>query len=112
MLKIGQSAITGRVQGVYDKEQKQGVIKRGISKNNNKWQVFEIGVSSKENGAYVNGKAISVMLIGDNRVEIGDKIGLVGRFLPNNYRDANGKEVKGLQFMANCEDIFTPEAWA
>ena len=112
MIKSGMSAITGRVSGVYDRETKKGVVKRGTSNSGNRYQVFEISVSSKnEDGTYTNGMGIPVMLLGDTKVEVGDVLGLLGRFVPNNYTNKDNKEVRGLQLMAKCEDMFEPLAW-
>jgi hypothetical protein len=111
-LMSNNSAVTGRVNGVYDKETKKGIVKRGLSKAGNKYQVFVISVSKKnEDGTYTNGMGIPVMLTGDTKVEAGDTVGLVGRFVPNNYTNKDGKEVRGLQLMAKCEDMFKPLEW-
>lgn len=112
MIKSGLSAITGRVNGVYNKETKKGEVKRGMSKSGNKYQVFEISVSNKnEDGTYTNGMGIPVMLLGDAKVEAGDIVGLLGRFVANNYTNKDGKEVRGLQLMAKCDDMFKPLEW-
>ena len=112
MIKSGLNAITGRVNGVYNKETKKGEVKRGMSKSGNKYQVFEISVSNKnEDGTYTNGMGIPVMLLGDTKVEAGDIVGLLGRFVANNYTNKEGKEVRGLQLMAKCDDMFKPLEW-
>jgi single-stranded DNA-binding protein len=111
-LKIGMSAITGKVQGLYNKETRKGEVKRGTSKNGNKYQIFEISVSTKnQDGTYTNGKPIKVMITGSQKIDIGDSVGLVGRFQAENYTDKDGKEVRGLVFTSKCEDMFTPLAW-
>lgn len=111
-IKQGMSAITGRAQGMYNKETRKGEIKRGVSKSGNRYQVFEISVSSKnEDGTYTNGQPIPVMLLGDVKVEVGDIVGVLGRIVANNYTNKDGKEVRGLQLMAKCDDMFKPLEW-
>lgn len=110
MLKIGLSAITGTVKGIYSKD--GSYIKRGVSKNGNKYQIFELPVSSKDmEGNWTNGQSIKVMLSGDKKVEEKQAIGLVGRFQPDNYTNKDGKEIRGMKFVANVEDLFTPDNW-
>ena len=111
-IKMGQSAISGYVGGVYNKEAKGFAVKRGQTKAGKRYQVFVVKVASKdkESGKYTNGKDIEVMLFGDTKVEEGQSIGLLGRFQPNNYMK-DDKEVKGMQFLAFADDIFEPEAW-
>lgn len=112
-IKIGQSAISGRVQGVYNKETGKGEVKRGISSNGNKFQVFEISVASKEKDSdkWTNGKNIPIMMFGEVPVEVGQNVGLLGRFVPNNWTNQEGKEVRGMQFMCNAEDMFEANEW-
>lgn len=110
MLKIGMSAITGTVKGVWSKE--GSAIKRGVSKNGNKFQIFELPVSSKDmDGNWTNGQSIKVMMTGDKKVEEKQAIGLVGRFQPDNYTNKEGKEIRGMVFVAKAEDLFTPDSW-
>ena len=111
MLKLGMSAIAGKVQGLWNKETKSFDVKRGITKSEKRYQVFTIQVSSKnQDDTWTNGKGIDVMMFGDTKVEHGDIVGLVGRFQPNNY-EKDGKVIYGNQFMCNAEDMFVPEKW-
>ena len=112
-LRAGESGITGYVAGVYNKESNGFSIKRGKTKNGKKYQVFAIKVSSKDkdSGEWTNGKNIEVMLFGDTKVEEKQLIGLVGRFVPNNYENKDGKTVYGSQFLAFEDGIFTPDSW-
>lgn len=112
-VRAGESVVTGYVGGIYSTQDKKFAIKRGKTKNDKKYQVFSIKVSSKdkESGAYTNGKDIEVMLFGDTKIEEGQAIGLVGRFQPNNYTNSEGKEVRGNQFLAFEDGIFTPDSW-
>ena len=111
-IKIGMSAVTGRVSGAWNSKAEKFEVKRGMAKNGTKYQIFEIGVSTKnQDGTYTNGKNIPVMMFGEVKVEAGDNVGLVGRFAANNYTNAEGKEIRGLQFMCNAEDMFEPAAW-
>ena len=111
MIKIGQTAITGRVSGLWDKDSKSFKITRGKTKSDKKYQIFEISVSTKKDDVWVNGKGIKVMLMGDTKVDDKQEIGLVGRFQADNYTTKDGKEVRGNIFMANAEDMFTPLKW-
>jgi hypothetical protein len=112
MLKIGLSGLTGRVSGIWNKENKAFEVKRGMSKNDKKYQIFEISVSSKDQqDNWTNGKGIKVMMFGDTKVEHGDTVGLVGRFQPDNWENKEGKTVYGNIFMCNAEDMFEPEQW-
>ena len=106
-ITIGTSVITGRINGLWNKETKTFEIKRGKSANGNKWQSFEIAVSSKKDGEYVNGKGIKVMYIGDTKVEHKQSIGLIGSFKADNYTNKEGVEIRGNMFMAN--EIFEPK---
>lgn len=112
-VRIGESVVTGYVGGVWSVQDKEFAIKRGKTKNDKKYQIFSIKVSSKdkESGAYTNGKDIEVMLFGDTKIEEGQALGLVGRFQPNNYTNGEGKEVRGNQFLAFEDGIFTPDSW-
>ena len=112
-LRIGETALTGRAQGIYNRETRKGEVKRGMSGNGNKYQVFEISVSSKEKDSdkWINGTPIKVMMFGEVKVEAGDNVGLVGNFRPDNWTDKEGKERRGLIFMCNAEDMFEPASW-
>lgn len=111
-VRIGESAITGRVQGKYNRETGTGEIKRGTTSNGNRYQIFEISVSTKnQDGTWVNGQPIPVMMFGDKKVDAGDNIGLVGRFGANNWTNKDGKKMRGLQFTGNADDLFEPSAW-
>jgi hypothetical protein len=105
-ITMGQSVITGKIGGVWSKESKSFEVKRGSSKSGNRWQSFEIQVSTKKDDVWINGKGIKVMLIGDTKVENGQMIGLIGNFKADNYVNAEGKEVRGNMFMSS--QIFTP----
>jgi len=107
MVKYGQVAIAGRVNGLWDKDAKTFNVKRGVTKAGTRYQLFEIAVSSKnEDGVYVNGKGIKVMLLGDKKVESKDVVGLVGFFVPDNYKNKEGKEVYGNMLMSKVADMF------
>lgn len=111
-LKIGQIAITGTAQGMWNKETRSFDVKRGMSKNDKKYQIFELKVSSKDQeGNWTNGKGLKIMLWGNTKVEHGDTIGLVGRIQPDNWINKEGKEVYGNMFVAYDEDMFTPAQW-
>ena len=111
-IKIGESAISGRVGGVWSAQDKKFVIKRGKTKNDKKYQVFSVKVASKDkdSGTWTNGKDIEVMLYGETKVEEGQDIGLLGKFQPNNW-EKDGKEMRGNQFIAFEDGIFTPDSW-
>lgn len=106
-ITIGTSVITGKINGLWNKETKTFEVKRGKSANGNKWQSFEIAVSSKKDGVWVNGKGIKVMYIGDTKVEHNSTIGLIGSFKSDNYTDKDGKEIRGNMFITS--EIFTPK---
>ena len=109
-IKVGQSAVSGYVGGLWSKESKSFEVKRGITKKGDKYQIFEIKVSSKaEDGSYTNGKGIKVMLMGDTPVESGQPIGVVGSFKPDNFTTNEGKEIRGNIMM--CSETFEPTAW-
>ena len=112
-IKAGQSAITGYVGGVWDKDSKSFKIKRGKTKTDKKYQLFSVKVSQKDkdSGTYINGKDIEVMMFGDTKIEDGTLIGLLGKFTPSNYKNKDGKEVRGNQFLAFDTDMFTPDSW-
>ena len=106
-ITIGQSIITGRVSGLWNKETRTFDVKRGKSGAGNKWQSFEISISSKKDDTWINGKGIKVMYIGNTKVEHKQNIGLIGRFVADNYTDKEGKEIRGNMFMAS--EIFEPK---
>ena len=109
MVKINQCALTGRVKGIYDKDSKSFVVKRGKTKNDKKYQTFEIAVAKKDkDGNWTNGAGIRVTLYGDTKVEEKQEIGVIGSFEPNNY-EKDGKTVYGSSFVAF--ETFTPLAW-
>lgn len=111
-VRIGEIALTGRVSGVYNRETKTGEVKRGVTKNDKRYQIFEISVSSKDQqGNWTNGKGLKVMLWGDTKVEIGDNIGMVGRLQPDNYTNQDGKEIRGMMFNAFADSMFEPDSW-
>jgi hypothetical protein len=106
-ITLGQSVLTGKVGGVWSKETKSFEVNRGTSGAGNRWQSFEIQVSTKKDDVWINGKGHKVMLIGDTKVEKGQMIGLVGNWKADNYVNAEGKEVKGNMFLSS--EIFTPK---
>lgn len=106
-ITLGNSVITGKVSGLWNKETKTFEVKRGKSASGNKWQSFEISVSSKKDDKWINGKGIKVMLIGDVKVEHGQHIGLIGSFKADNYNNKEGVEVRGNMFMSN--EVFEPK---
>ena len=112
-IKAGQSAVSGYVGGVWDKDSKSFKIKRGKTKTDKKYQVFSVKVSSKDkdSGKYTNGKDIEVMMFGETKIEERTLVGLVGRFVPNNDNTKEGKEIRGNQFRASDTDMFTPDSW-
>ena len=84
MLKSGQIALAGKVKGLWNKDTRSFEVKRGVSSTGNKYQIFEISVSSKnQDGSYTNGKGVKVMLSGETKVEHNSIVGVMG-FL---YRD-------------------------
>ena len=110
--KIGQSAITGYVGGVYNKDSKSFKIIRGKSSNGKRYQIFEIGVANKDkDGNWTNGQSIKVMMFGDKKVEERDQIGLLGQFKPDNWTNKEGKTIYGNVFMADADDMFEPATW-
>ena len=111
MIKIGTSAITGKVSGVWDNANKGFAVKRGMSKAGKKYQIFEISVATKKDDVWTNGAGVKVMLMGDTKVEDKRNVGLVGRFQADNYTNKEGKEVRGNVFMCNAEDMFEPLPW-
>ena len=42
MIKTGQVAVAGRVNGVWDKEKKEFVVKRGKTSKGDKYQIFSM----------------------------------------------------------------------
>lgn len=112
-IKIGQTAITGRVSGLWNKENKSFEVKRGATQNGKKYQIFEISVSSKnkETDEWTNGKGVKVMLWGETPVEHGSEIGVVGRFQPDNWTNQEGKTIYGNMINAFADDLFEPAKW-
>lgn len=106
-ITLGNSVITGKVSGLWNKETRAFEVKRGKSANGKKWQSFEISVSSKKDDKWINGKNIKVMLIGDTKVEHGQPIGLIGSFKADNYNNKEGVEVRGNMFMSS--EVFEPK---
>jgi hypothetical protein len=108
--KIGQCYLTGTVNGVWDKDSKKFVIKRGKTKNDKKYQVFTIATAKKDkDGKWTNGKGIRVTLFGDTKVEEKMKIGVIGSFEPN-VGEKDGKEVKYDDSFVSFE-MFEPSSW-
>ena len=103
----GDSVITGKISGRYNSETKKWEIKFGDSANGNRWQSFEIAVSSKKDDKWINGKGVKVMYIGNTRVHHDEYVGLIGKFKPDNYIDKDGKEVRGNMFITS--EIFKPK---
>ena len=109
MLKIGMSAITGIVDGIKNDK---GIyeVKRGSKSNGERYQIFNIKVSNREiDGTWTKGKPIKVILSGNDRVEVNEKIGIIGRFKPSNYVNKEGTLVIGNEFSG--ESLFTPDSW-
>lgn len=111
MIKENQVAVSGRVNGVWNNDTKAFEIKTGVSKGGVKWQIFEIQVSKKDGDDWVNGKGLKVMLWGDATVCIKDMIGVLGRFIPDNYTNRDGALIKGHSIVADSKDVFVPESW-
>lgn len=115
MIKENQVAISGRVSGVWNNDTKAFEVKKGVSKNGVRWQIFEISVSKKEGEDWVNGKGIKVMLWGGSALDLDlepkDKIGIVGRFVPDNYTNRDGVVIKGHSVVADVKDMFVPIRW-
>lgn len=112
MIKNGMIAVAGRAKGLWNKETKSFEVKRGKSANGNKYQIFEIAVSSKDkDGNYTNGKGLKVMITGGTKIEHNQEVGILGFLKPDNYTNKEGKEIQGLMLTAKCEDMFTPLAW-
>jgi len=109
-VKSGQLAVAGYVGGVWDKESKSFEVKRGMGQSGKKYQIFEIKVSEKkEDGSYVNGKGLKVMLFGDKPINNGDSIGVSGKLVPDNWTNQEGKEIRGMMMMAF--ETFEPASW-
>ena len=111
MLKENQIAISGRVSGVWNNQEKKFEIKSGVTQNGKKFQIFEISVSKKEDENWINGKGMKIMLWGEAVVAEKSIIGLVGRLQPDNYTNKDGVEVRGNMILAFDNDMFTPEKW-
>jgi len=106
-VRLGEVAISGNVQGLWNKDTKSFDVKRGQTKNEKRYQIFQIKVSDKDqDGNWTNGKGLDVMLWGNTKVEHGDAIAIKGRLKPNNYTNKEGKEIYGLQFVAFDTDMF------
>jgi single-stranded DNA-binding protein len=116
MIKENQIAVSGRVSGVWNNQERRFEIKTGTSKGGEKYSIFEISVSKPpkegEPGAkWVNGKGQKVILWGNITVEENSMIGVVGKLQPDNFTTADGKEIRGNQVVADEKDLFTPEKW-
>lgn len=111
MLKENQVAVSGRVNGVWNNNDRKFEVKKGVSASGNTYHIFEIGVSKKDGETWVNGKGVKVMLWGDVNIEEKAMVGLVGRFQPDNFTNKEGKEVRGVMVVAFADDMFTPEKW-
>ena len=111
MLKSGQIALAGKVKGLWNKDTRSFEVKRGVSSTGNKYQIFEISVSSKnQDGSYTNGKGVKVMLSGETKVEHNSIVGVMGFLSPDNYTK-DDKEIQGFKVSAKCEDMFEPTEW-
>jgi single-stranded DNA-binding protein len=111
-IKIGETVATGRVSGLWNKESKSFEVKRGMTKNEKKYQIFEVSVSRKnEDGTWTNGKGLKVMLWGETPVEHGQEIGLKGRLQPDNWENKEGKTIYGNMLVVFEDGIFTPAKW-
>jgi hypothetical protein len=114
-LNVRMCHITGTIQGVYDKKLKKSVIKSGIDKKGQHWQVFELEVSRKDRktGEWTRGKNLKVTLFGETSpLNIGETIGLGNCFFePNNYVDKNGFEHRDIGVVALASKLFTPKEW-
>ena len=112
MIRENTVAVAGRVQGMWNNETRTFDIKRGKTRNDKRYQIFEMAVSKKnEDDTWTNGKGMKVMLWGDHKVEHGDMIGISGRLQPDNYTNKDGKEVWGNMVVAFEEGIFEPLKW-
>ena len=111
MLKENQISVAGRVNGVWNNQDKKFEIKSGVTQNGKKFQIFEISVAKKDGEAWVNGKGLKVMLWGDTVVTEKTQIGLVGRLQPDNFTTKDGIEVRGMMINAFDNDMFTPAQW-
>ena len=112
MIKENTIAVAGKVQGFWNSDDRAFEIKRGKTKNDKKYQIFEMSVSRKnEDGTWTNGKGMKVMLWGNHKVDHGDMLGVQGRLQPDNYTNKDGKEVWGNMIVAFEEGIFTPDKW-
>ena len=113
MLKENQESVAGRVNGVWNNTTKSFEVMSGVSAAGNKYHIFEISVSQKdqETGAWVNGKGLKVVLTGDVTIEEKTMVGVVGRLQPDNFTTKDGKEIRGLMVQARVEDMYVPEKW-
>lgn len=118
VLKSGQVALSGYVCGtVYDSNTKKFTIMRKKFDNGSKMQIFGINVSSKDkDGKRTYGAPIKVKYFGDTKIEDGSEIGIIGFFGADNYKNKDGKEVKGT--VVECRDskegvspFFEPISW-
>lgn len=112
-LRIGESAVSGRVSGLWNKETRTFEVKRGSTQNGKRFQIFEMSVSSKDKDSdtWKNGKGQKVFLFGDKAINHGDNIGIVGKLVPDNYTTQDGKEVYGNMLMSFSDDLFEPASW-
>jgi hypothetical protein len=113
MLKENQVSVAGRVSKVWNNKTKAFEIMSGVSEAGNKYHIFEISVSQKDQktGAWVNGKGLKVVLTGDVVIEEKTMVGIVGRLQPDNFTTKDGKEVRGLVVQARSVDMYVPEEW-
>ena len=116
-VKSGMSAVSGYIGGaVFNKEERKFEIKKGKSEKGF-YMIFAIKVSSKDQeGNYTNGKDIKVKLTGTNKedfsgIEIGESVGVLGWFNPDNYTNSEGKEIRGLVLQGDAKNLFTPDSW-
>lgn len=112
MVKVrnNEIAVAGRASGLWNKESRAFEVKRGMTKNGKKYQIFEMSVSKKDQeGNWTNGKGLKVMLWGDTKVDHNQSIGILGKLEPDNYENKEGKTVYGLQITAF--ETFEPDAW-
>lgn len=111
MLKENQIAISGRVGGIWNHQDKKFEIKSGSSQSGQKFQIFEISVAKKDGETWINGKGVKVVLWGDTDIKENSMIGVVGRLQPDNFTTKDGKEIRGNQVIADDKDLFTPKKW-
>jgi len=112
MIKEYTLAVAGRVDGLWNKETKSFEVKRGMTANGKKYQIFEISVSAKDKeDNWTNGKGLKVMMWGETKIEAGTVVGIKGKLQPDNWTNSEGKEIRGLMVNAFADDMFTPEKW-